>query len=127
MNKFRQLFLLCAVLVAVTMTSCSKDDDKGPSASAMLTSGTWTLASTVEDGEVYDAEGDYFTITFKSNGTYIMSMTFEEDEYTDQGTWELVRDNKYIELDGEELEIRKLDNSNLHIRDSEQYEMRFKK
>lgn len=67
-----------ALLMAVSFTACSDDDEKGGGDSALV--GTW------------EAEDDYgtYTLVFKSDGTYKYTGIDEYDgeEWSHKGTWE---------------------------------------
>ena len=124
MIKLRQLLFMFAALCVLTLAGCSKDDDASPvNKAALLTSGEWELYESVEDGETYEEEG--LTFMFDEDGTYMIHYLDESES----GTWELTRNNGYLEFDGiEELKIKKLDSKNLHLYDEDdEYEIRFKK
>ena len=131
MIKLRQLLVMFAALCVLTLAGCSKDDDASPAdKESLLTSGAWKYYSTVEDGEEEIYEGDDTEILrFRNDGTFTVTYTDGGDEMTEEGTWELVNDDKYILIDDEAtLKITKLDSKNFYMYNEDlDYEIRFKK
>ena len=104
-NKFLILSLL---LVGLSFTACSKDDDGGSNADPII--GTWKYSSSTEGGvaaPLNDCEKQT-TWTFSANGTYSIKDYYdvgagcESDEYP--GTWENKGNDVYEIIDSEETE-----------------------
>ncbi|WP_299708165.1 hypothetical protein [uncultured Pontibacter sp.] len=104
--KFQKLLtFLFALLLITSLSSCKKDDDKGPSKRDMLTAGEWRGASVWWNGtditnELREAEEFPFDVSqlyikFDKVGTYL-------DTYsgvTDNGTWEFTQNEESLLLD----------------------------
>jgi hypothetical protein len=99
------LTFLFALLLVTSMSSCKKDEDKGPSKSDMLTAGEWRGASIwfngtdvtreLREDEEYPFDVSQLYIKFDKAGTYL-------DTYsgmTGNGTWEFAQNEEAILLD----------------------------
>lgn len=94
-----------AMLLVASMSSCDKDDDKGPSKRDMLTASQWRGASVwwngtdvtreLREDEEISFDVSQLSIRFDKAGTYL-------DTYsgtTDNGTWEFTQNEEALLLD----------------------------
>lgn len=71
----KKLFIIVAALfVAVSFSACSDDDDNNVNPNNII--GTWQIIESQESGresdEIWPTEKDYYTYSFKDNGTAIL-------------------------------------------------------
>lgn len=95
----KKLNLLFGILIAVTILSCSSDDDDSNSNESTIL-GEWILVNQIYDGQnenLSDCELQE-TLTFNSDGTLI-------SYYTDNDPCEFFTEIQQYELNGDELKI----------------------
>jgi hypothetical protein len=99
------LTFLFALLLVTGMSSCKKDEDKGPSKRDMLTAGQWRGASIwfngndvtreLREDEDFPFDVSQLYIKFDQAGTYLDTYSGR----TGNGTWEFAQNEEAILLD----------------------------
>lgn len=124
-------YLVFLFVVAISFTSCDKDDDDSSVASADLV-GKWRYTAQTVNGESVELEEcqSMNTIEFFSDGKY-NSETFVAEQSTDangqttttcesssieNATWEIVGDILKLSSDSEEAIIDELNETNLKLK-----------
>lgn len=112
------LVIMIAVLAGSTIfTSCVTSDLKV--AEKELTGNTWILDGfeTPDDtfSEMFSAIFELFTVSynFKKDYTYTVTTTFFIASDSEDGTWSISDDGKYLTIDGDQSEIISIDSKEL--------------
>ncbi len=113
------VFLLVTIALAVTVTSCKKDESN-LTKKEMLTAKSWKILSSKTNGVadvIEDCQKDDF-ITFATDGTYTTNPGTNKcysDDSANSGTWSLSSDEKYIIVDGASTKLVELSKSRFTI------------
>ena len=118
-NRLITVALLISIALAVTVTSCKKDESN-LTKKEMLTAKSWKILSSKSDGVadiIDDCQKDDF-LNFAASGAYTFNPGTNKcysDDDTYSGTWSFSNDEKYLIVDGDSAKLVELSKSRFTI------------
>jgi hypothetical protein len=103
--KTLKFLIFIVFALAMSVSSCKKDDSNSSTPKGILTSKSWKLSSLKINGveTIEDCNKDDI-MTFAANGTYtttVGAITCYDGETNTSGTWSLSSDGKTLTVDGD--------------------------